>query len=74
MQLCYALHRRATKVRLICIDSTAHSLLVYTKLVIFGDVQSCQRNTLHPCAHELHIGCTTGELALSDELHPSLKP
>ena len=37
-------------------------------------VQSSQRNTLHPCAHELHMGCTTGELALSDELHPSLKP
>ena len=37
-------------------------------------LQSSQRNTLHPCAHELHMGCTTGELALSDEMHPSLKP
>ena len=36
-------------------------------------VQSSQRNTLHPCSHELHMGCTTGELALSDELHTSPK-
>ena len=45
-------------------------ILIYTA----SDIQSSQRNTLHPCAHELHMGCTTGELALSDELHPSLKP
>ena len=37
-------------------------------------LQSSQRNTLHTCAHELHMGCTTGELPLSDELHTSLKP
>ena len=30
-----------------------------------ADIQSSQRNTLHPCAHELHMGCTTDELALS---------
>ena len=49
-----------------------------TNFIIFSPfklkIQSSQRNTLHPCAHELHMGCTTGELALSDELHPSLKP
>ena len=31
-------------------------------------MQSSQRNTLHPCAHELHMSCTTGELAFRDEL------
>ena len=30
-------------------------------------------NEVHPSAHELHMACTTVELALSDELHTSLK-
>ena len=39
-----------------------------------ADIQSSQRNNLHPGARELHMVCTTGELALSDELHTGLKP
>ena len=52
-------------------------LLGFDNLVVTFQIyyiQSSQRNSLHPCAHELHMGCTTDELALSDELHPSLKP
>ena len=56
------------------VQSAARKIdLLESELSCF-DVQSSQRNTLHPCAHELHMGCTTGELALSDELHLSLKP
>ena len=36
-------------------------------------IQCSQRNTLHPCVHVLRMSCTTGELALSDELDTSLK-
>ena len=32
------------------------------------NIQLSQRNTLHPCAHELHMGCTTGELPVPEDL------
>ena len=37
-------------------------------------IQSNQRNTWHPFARELNTSCTTGELALNDELHCILNP
>ena len=35
------------------------------------ELHSQARETLYTL---VHMGCTIGELALSDELHPSLKP
>ena len=37
-----------------------------TERLLMGRKESYQTKK-HPCAHELHMRCTTGELALSDE-------
>ena len=47
-----------------CADQEYAVMRVLTTLFLLTNVQWSQRNTLHPCAHGRHMGCTTDELVL----------